>query len=446
MGQIPDFWGNDYFDDTYFHNGKPKQFSGYCTDVFFREAMSFITTHRERPFFVYITTNAPHGPYRVPEKYSEPYAKSASVDAELAKFYGMITNIDENVGRLRELLDKLELSDNTILIFMTDNGTARGAVFTDPRGNDGKLTSGYNAGMRGRKGSPYEGGHRVPGFIHWPAGKLRGGRGIDQVTAHLDLFPTLVELCGLERPAGVEFDGRSLVPLLKQQTNDWQRTLFVHHQELPFPEQWRFGCVLRQPWRLIVRNVEDSGRRVELYDIVRDPGQQNNVADQHSEVVDQLRAAYESWWSDISRRFHEDARIVIGSKQANPSQLTCFEWHGSRRWWQEAILSGFMDNSSWPVEVDRPGSYSITLRRWPEEADQPITAPVDGGKKIRAVKARLSIGGTDVSKALEENAKAVEFNVDLTATKTRLQTWFVDEAGDSRGAYYVTVRFVSSER
>ena len=197
VGQIPDYWGNDYFDDTYSRDGRPEKFSGYCTDVFFREATRFIESHRDRPFFVELATNAPHGPYRVADEWREPYASKVDGDAELATFYGMIANIDDNVGRLRRRLEELGLADDTLLIFLTDNGTAHGATFSDARGNDGKLVSGYNAGMRGRKGSPYEGGHRVPCFLHWPAGKLTGGRDVDGLSAHLDLLPTLIDLCGL---------------------------------------------------------------------------------------------------------------------------------------------------------------------------------------------------------------------------------------------------------
>ncbi len=210
IGQIPDYWGNDYFDDTYFHNGRPEKFAGYCTDVFFRQAIHFIESHRDQPFFVYLATNAPHAPYRVADEWRAPYLSQVGDDAELAKFYGMIANIDENLGRLRQRLAELGLAEDTLLVYMTDNGTARGATFTDQRGNEGHLTSGYNAGMRGLKGSPYEGGHHVPCFLHWPAGKLTGGRDVQGLTAHFDLLPTLVDVCDLKQATPVAYDGRSL--------------------------------------------------------------------------------------------------------------------------------------------------------------------------------------------------------------------------------------------
>jgi len=443
VGQIPDYWGNDYFDDTYFHNGRPRKFEGYCTDVFFREAIRFITTNRAQPFFVYLTTNAPHGPYRVPEMYSQPYDDKVGDDPELAKFYGMIANIDENVGRLLTRLNELELDSNTIVIFMTDNGTARGASFSDNRGNEGELLSGYNAGLRGRKGSPYEGGHRVPCFVRWPAGGLSPSMERGQLTAHLDLLPTLMELCQLNRPAGIQFDGRSLAGLLSGKAEQWpKRTLFAHHQELPAVEKHRFGCVMAANWRLIARNDLEPMPRFELYDIAVDPGQDTNLSDRRPDVVRQLRAAYDDWWNSLAEEFDNDSEIILGDDRANPTRLTCFEWHGSRRWSQRNVLSASVDNGPWAVEVARAGSYEITLRRWPEEVDAPITAAVEGGQPIEAVEAKIRIGKVEASQPIPAGASAVQFTIRLQQGKTRLQTWLIDATGKSRGAYYAKVERV----
>lgn len=200
--QTPDYWGNDYFDDTYWHNGVPTKYEGYCTDVFFDGALTFIETNKDKPFFAYIATNTPHGPLNVDPKYSEPYELNG-VPADMAKFYGMIENIDENMGRLMARLDEWGLDDNTILIFMTDNGTASGGARAPrPSKNDQAATArdwrGFNDGMRGTKGSEYDGGHRVPCFFRWPAGKLIAGRDVDRIAAHVDILPTLTELCDLQ--------------------------------------------------------------------------------------------------------------------------------------------------------------------------------------------------------------------------------------------------------
>lgn len=161
VGQTPDFWDNAYFDGSYFHNGKAVPVKGFCTDVFFDYAKKFIRSVKNsgKPFFVYLCTNAPHGPMHAPEKYSKPYEKQG---VSVANFLGMIANIDDNVGAMRSFLKEEGLADDTIFIFTTDNGTSSGANI-------------HNNGMRGRKGSEYDGGHRVPFFVHWPKGGRLGG-------------------------------------------------------------------------------------------------------------------------------------------------------------------------------------------------------------------------------------------------------------------------------
>jgi len=414
VGQGPDYWGNDYFDDTYFHNGRPKKFEGYCTDIWFDGAMKFIEANKNRPFFCYIPTNAPHGPYNVADKYSKPY-RDKGVQSRQANFYGMITNIDENMGRLMHRLKLLGLEENTILIFMTDNGTS----------------GSYSGGMRGKKGSEYEGGHRVPCFIRWPDGGLTGGSDIDRLTAHVDILPTLIGLCWLKEPRGVEFDGDSLVQLLTGQDKSWpDRTLITDSQRIEHPEKWRKSAVMTDRWRLV------NGR--ELYDIKADPGQKNDIADGQPQVVEKLRKAYENWWADVSQRFDEYCEIIIGSDKQNPTRLMSHDWHAQKvPWNQGAVRSGMEANGFWAVEVARDGRYQFELRRWPKELDAPINEAVPGGKAITATEARLKIADADMTVPVPRDAHAVTFRLKLKAGKTRLQTWFTDNRGNSRGAYYV---------
>jgi arylsulfatase A-like enzyme len=424
VGQTPDFWGNDYFDDTYRHNGVLEKQTGYCTDVWFDAAMRFIEANRDRPFFAYIATNAPHAPYHVSEKYSGLYAGRGAPNAG---FYGMITNIDENVGRLMSRLKTLGLEENTILIFMTDNGTAAGF-------QGGK---GFNAGMRGTKGSEYDGGHRVPCFLRWPARGLSGGKNIGRLTAHIDLLPTLIEMCGLTRPAGVKLDGVSLVPLLRGSEDQavWpDRVLVTDSQRIEQPQKWRQSAVMTDRWRWI------DGK--ELYEIHADPGQRNDVSTKNPEVVKALRRAYEDWWADVSRRFDEYCQIVIGSDQENPARLTCHDWHGgnSPPWDQTHILQGQLANGFWAVEVAQGGEYEFSLRRWPKEVDQPINAAIPGGRAIQASKARLTMGEIDLAQPIDKDAKEVVFRVPLRPGKTKLQAWLTADDGTSRGAYFVYVR------
>jgi len=416
VGQGPDYWGNDYFDDTYFHNGKEEKFEGYCTDIWFDGALKFIEANKERPFFCYVPTNAPHGPYNVAEKYSKPYSDKG-VKGNQAAFYGMITNIDENMGRLVRRLKELKLEENTILIFMTDNGTSGGDA----------------GGMRGRKGSEYEGGHRVPFFLRWPGGGLKGPWDIDKLSAHIDVLPTLIEMCGLKKPRGVKFDGASLAPLFKGKTNGWpDRTLLVHSQRIEHPQKWRKSAVMTQRWRLI------NGK--ELYDIQADPAQKNNIADANGEVAEQLRDAYEKWWVDLSGQFDKYCEIILGSDKQNPTRLMSHDWHESNPPWSQAAVSrGSKANGFWAVEVERGGEYEIALRRWPIELDAAITAATDG-KAISASEARIKIGEVDQTKAIAAGAKEVKFRMKLKAGKTRLQSWFIDDKGSSRGAYYAYVK------
>jgi len=432
VGQGPDYWGNDYFNDTYRYNGKLKAFKGYCTDVFFDNAMKFIEANKGRPFFCYLSTNAPHAPYNVATEYSQPYRDKGVPDNQ-ANFYGMITNIDQNIGRLMRRLKELNLEENTILIFMTDNGSS----------------GDFSAGMRGKKGSQYEGGHRVPCFIRWPSA-IKGGRDVSQLTAHIDLLPTLIELCGLSKPYGVKFDGTSLLPLLRskngkskiedRKSSNWSdRTLFVHSQRIEHPEKWRTSAVMTERWRLI------NGK--ELYDVKADPGQKSDIADKHPEVVRKLRQSYEDWWADICKRFDEYCCIVIGSDKENPSRLMSHDWHSPNpAWSQDAVRSVSEANGFWAVEVARDGTYEFALRRWPAEVDKPIGSAIPGGKAIDATSARLKIANVDETKPIPEDAHAVTFRVQLKAGKTQLQTWFIDDKGTSRGAYYVYVTRLRQER
>ncbi len=424
IGNIQDYWDNDYFDDGYFRNGKPEKFTGYCADVWFGEAMKFVEANKDRPFFCYLTSNTAHGPYLVDEKYSRPY-KQNGIKSPLAEYYGMVTNIDDNMGQLMKKLDALGLSDDTILIFMTDNGA------TPVR----RTTSEYNAGMRGWKGSEYDGGHRVPCFIRWPGGGLSGGRDIGRLTAHLDLLPSLIDLCGLKKPGRVKSDGRSLTPLFSRQGRSWpDRILVTDSQRVDYPIKWRKSAVMSDRWRLV------NGK--ELYAIEEDPGQINDIAGRYPDVVRELRAAYEDWWKDISQDFDDYPAIIIGSENEPTARLTTHDIHGQVVWNQRQVLNGQHCDGFWAVEIAKDGKYAFTLRRWPEEANAPITGIVSGGKAVEATNARLKIADVDMTRLIGPEDRAITFTVPLKAGRTRLQAWFADgkDDGRSNGVYYVSVK------
>ena len=423
VSQGPDYWGNDYFDDTYDVNGEYREFEGYCTDVWFREAMSFIEADDGRPFFAYLTTNAAHGPYLVPEAYEEPY-RELGVPPTMAKFYGMITNIDDNVGRLREMLAARGLAENTIIVFMTDNGTAEGRA---PRRREEGSWQGFNAGMRGQKGSEYDGGHCVPFFLHWPAGGIDRGREISALSAHIDVLPTLVELAGLRREARRSLDGVSFAPALRaQRPPTTARTLFVHSQRVEHPEKWRKSAVMTGRWRLV--------NGIELYDMPVDPGQEHDVAGEHPEVVERLRGAYDAWWESLVPVFDQYVRIGVGGPE-DPTELMSHDWHtggGPVPWNQGHVRNGLVSNGTWAIEVERTGEYEITLRRWPAELERPMDS----------VRAAIEVGGVEEETNVDSAAVSASFRIRLPAGPTELLTTLRTSSGEEHGAYFVSVRWV----
>jgi arylsulfatase A-like enzyme len=367
ISQQPDWWGNDYFDDTYQANGEPRPFQGYCTDVFFAEASRFIETHRHEPFFCFISTNAPHSPFNVEPACRDLYAADTPCE-QYARFLGMITNIDANFGRLRNHLRDLGLEDNTILIFMSDNGQTG----VDPAVN----ATLYNAGMRGLKGSPYEGGHRVPFFLRWPAGGLGGGRTIASLASYVDVMPTLLELCGVPVAAERTFHGDSLAPLLQGATDPrWdERTFVTDTQRVAHPLKWRLSCVAKGPWRLVQRD--------ELYDLRTDPGQRCDVAAQHPELVAELQAAYEEWWALCARQMDDAIPISVGAVEQVEAVLRSHDLRNEQDhalvWDQNQVRRGEVCHGYWDIMVERDGVYDFELRRWPKEAGHAVAAVIEG--------------------------------------------------------------------
>ena len=438
VGQTPDYWDNAYFDGSYWHNSKPTAVKGFCTDVFFDYAKRFIKASKQadKPFLAYIATNAPHGPMHSPEEFSEPYQDQ---NVNLANFYGMIANIDDNVGKMRAFLADEGLTDNTIFIFTTDNGTSSG-------GNV------FNAGMRGKKGSEYDGGHRVPLFLHWPDGEMKGGRDVKEITAYVDVLPTLIDLCKIASPTGVKFDGVSIAPLLNEKVDaDWpDRILVTDSQRVKDPIKWRKSAVMTSQWRL------NNGK--ELYDIKADPGQQNNIAKDHPEVVQRLTKFYDAWWEELLPTFSNATAIYLGHEGENPARLTSHDWitTGSTPWNQSHIrkaVTGDRNTGFWNVKVVEDGEYEVRLRRWPEEADLPIGASLAPGAEVPGAKAfrttpgksispktaSVKVGDVEMSKPVPAGAKEVVFNLQLKAGKTRMSALFVGDDGEKHGAYYAYV-------
>lgn len=290
---------NRYFDPIIRHNGKFVQTRGFCTDVFFQSAIGWIQQQKdsESPFFAYVSTNAPHGPYLAPEADKQRFLDAGFTD-EQASYYGMIENIDRNVGQLIDRLKDWNLLKKTVIIFMSDNGMTGGGsgppLAPMGTGPDGIPWASFNAGMKGLKGSPDEGGVRVPFFIRWDE-RIAAGQDVDRIAAHLDIFPTLASLAGSSVPAG-QVEGRSLLPLIEKSGDEWpDRFLFTHvgrwdTGENPDNYQWKRFSVRNQKYRMV--------NNIELFDMENDPGQTTNLADQHPEIMSEMRNAYDTWWKE----------------------------------------------------------------------------------------------------------------------------------------------------
>ena len=306
-GDAPD---NTNFNPALLHNGRFEKTQGYCTDLFFQQAGQWIATvHKQgQPFFAYITPNAAHTPLDVPEEYARRHA--AEVSKDVARFYGMIENIDENFGRLMAQLKSAGLERDTLVIFLTDNG---GTIGTDI----------YNAGMRGKKVTPYQGGTRVPSFWRWPAG-FAGDVDCPALTAHIDVLPTLAAIAGaqLDDKLKQQVEGRSLLPLLENPRAAWpDRFLVTHVGRWPRGEVQKAkftNCSIRNSRYTLVNNQE-------LYDLQADPGEATNVIAEHPDVVATLRSAYDAWWQDVLPRLdNEDA---VGP-QVNPFKALYWQQFG----------------------------------------------------------------------------------------------------------------------
>ena len=422
------YWGNDYFDPHYLHNGAPERATGYCTDVWFDKAMAWMNerARQHEPFFCYLPTNAAHFPMWVAEKYRAPYEGRGP-----AGFFGMLANLDENIGRLDAFLRRNGLHENTIVIFMSDNGYAGGAPNV------------YNAGMRGGKCARYDGGHRTPCFVRWPSGGLRAPGDVGVPAQVQDIFPTLLDLCGVPAPAAARFDGMSLAPLLKDSAARLPDRMLVVQYCQKDVKEWDAAVIWNQ-WRLVFGK--------ELYDIANDVGQANDVAAQHPDVVQKMRAHYETWWAGVAPLVPMFVPLHLGSSKEHPVMLTSSEWQDVRCDGADSVrkAAGGPVGAPWRVLVEQAGTYEIELRRWPREADTALDAGVPefkgvagslaAGVALPIASAHLKVGGKDTLMPAVPGAKSAVFTMPLAAGTTDLHGWFCDPGGkEVCGAYYAYV-------
>ena len=377
-----------YTNPILFENGKRIETEGYCTDLYFDAAIRFIDRSKQqgKPFFVYLPTNAPHGPYHdVPEELYEYYktvdlksimvGQKGNVD-QLARIAAMIENVDQNIGKLDQYLKTQGLFDNTMVIFLVDNGP-NSMRFAGP--------------FRGMKATVHEGGIRSPFFVRWPE-RLRAGTVSDRIAAHIDLLPTIADAVGVKIPARAKVDGRSLLPLLEGKNPDWpDRHLVLQVHRGNEPVRYHHMAVRNQRWKLVHpsgfgKEEMPEGIPFELYDMASDQGEKVNLAESKPQKLAAMLRAYDSWFDDVSTTRTDNyapPRMVIGSDNQLVSVLTLQDWRVSDS-------EGWGVSGLWLINVERPATFDVEL-----VYSQPV-GPMDLSLSIGTVtrKAKLSAGQT----------------------------------------------------
>ena len=433
LDSTPEF-DNPLVDGRCFHNGRPEKFKGHCTDLWFDRAIAWMTERKQKgePFLCYLPTNAPHAPYIEAEEYVAPYRGKGP-----AGFFGMIAHLDKRFGDLEKFLSDSGLRENTIVIFMTDNG-----------GTAGVKT--FNAGLRAGKTTYYEGGHRVPCWIRWPAGKLGQPRDVNVAAQNTDLLPTLLELCDVERPRTVAvtavdwrlYGGVSLAGLLRgTQPSLADRMMVVQYGQTINKFD---SCVIWNNWRL----VQGEG----LYDVAADRAEEKNLASDKPDVVKAMRNHYETWWRGVEPLVDEFVPISIGAAQQPVVELTSGDWEGiyADNTGHVRTAVGGPTGGHWNIQVETAGDYEFILRRWPEQTgaalgdayDAKAAGPNSASRAFPTI-TRGIMEIADLEKAAEADPKAtgVTLNATLPAGRTTLEAWFEDKAGNELcGAFFVTVR------
>ncbi|MCL4111755.1 UNVERIFIED_CONTAM: hypothetical protein GTU68_008357 [Idotea baltica] len=358
-------WGS-YFDPMLEHNGQIVQGEGFLVDDLTSHALGFIEEHQEDPFFVYLPYNTPHSPMQVPESYWHAFENKElglHYDGEKEDLLhtkaalALCENIDHNVGRIMDKLDVLNLAENTILIYLSDNG---------PNGWR------WNGGMKGKKGSTDEGGVRSPLMMRWP-GKIEPGLMVDKISSALDLLPTLTAMASIEYESVKELDGRSLTPLLMGEDGPWNERVRINH--------WRGNTSVRSQRFLL--DDEDQ-----LFDMLIDPGQESNIAEEAPGIVDFLTAEKETWIASVLAELpSEDTRsFPVGHPDFRYTQVPARDGipHGnierSNRFPNCTYFTNWIsqdDSISWDVEVLKSGLYEVVLY---------YTCPVESVGSVISVK------------------------------------------------------------
>lgn len=388
---------DSYFDPDLMHNGVLTPYRGYCTDIFTDTAIQFIRDCASKPFFCYLAPNAPHTPLEIGEQWAQPY-RNTGLPEMTVRLYGMIANIDANVGRVLDELDRLKLTQNTIFIFTSDHGPCPSSF---PRGEQPR----YNAKLRGQKATMYEGGLRVPCFMRYPQHFQLGE--IDRLANPIDMLPTLAALCSVPTPTDRVIDGRDLTPLLTgriNQTNWPDRTICMQWHRGDVPMHRRNAVAMTQSWKWY---SPQEGSPCELYHVANDPGETHESGSEHHDILAQLQGAYDTWFNDVSvTRPHNYAppRISLGSP-AEP--LTCLTWQDWRRYPEFTEEGWGIDRPGyWEVQVAQAGRYQFTI-------DLPPGTKGDVHFRCGPIQSRIPTG----------DAQSISLNMALAAGPCRLEAY-----------------------
>ena len=439
ISQISDYWGNDYFDDTYYHNGIPQKYVGFCTDVFFDETIRFIRECKKSndPFMIYLAPNVTHLPKIVGEEYSKPFIDKEHKRNQ-AIYYGMITNLDENVEKLMSSLAELGIEDDTIIIFTTDDGTAGYAAQFNKE--ERALENGFNLGQRGGKGSPYEGGHRLYSFVKWSGGEILAGQEIDQLTSVLDIYPTLLDLCDIKTKNKIDYDGISFKNALygKEIPNNKNRSLVLTKLTPGKPDDFKRNksCVIQGDWRCV--------NKKELYNVKNDRGQRNNIADKHPEIVENLNKKLNEFLNKNAKDRDIPVRFILGDKKHKSIDLTTQDLWSKSAFSQSHVRKLEKGSGPWKVTFKNTGKYLITLSRYPLYTNLAFNAKTNGknSKEFSADKATLKVMDRIYEKTISPTDTQATFEVEINKGDSDLETWITaSKENITVPAYFVNIKY-----
>ena len=406
IGQVGDFTnyykGNrSYFDPILWHNNEQKKYEGYCSDIFTDEAIKFIEENKSNQFFCYLSFNAPHTPLQVPDKYYDLYKNvDPSVISESEKIsmteknvldakriYGMVTNIDDNVGKLVSKLKELNIDQNTILIFMTDNGPQQFR---------------YVSNLRGLKSSVYNGGIKVPFYLSYP--KIHdAGLDIDNFSAHIDVLPSLLDLCDIETPKNIKIDGKNFLNKSREERS------FFSYWTRKSPELYQNMSLNKGNYKLVGNTNYDSPiERFELFDIDNDPYEMENLIENKKELAIQMKLEMDNIYNELinSKNIKNKPRIIIGSEFENPTYLNRNDASGQRGIWAQNEIFGF-----WRIKA-LSGKYNFRFKF--------NNLNLTSGQMV------IEVGNQVFSKKVEvdDNGYALMENIDLNEGEFDLTPFF----------------------